>query len=345
MERNSPLATPLRALAELVGGELVGMGERVIHAALPVREAGPNDITFLENEKFIGQLESSSAGAALVPPNVTLANKNQIRVLDPLTAFVAIVNHFRPRSEEPPAGIDRHAVVHHSATIGRNASIQPFAVVGAGCVIGDRCRIHSGVVLGRNCRVGDDVTLYPHVTLYDNTILGHRVIIHAHAVIGADGFGYRFQNAKHVKVPQLGWVEIGDDVEIGANTTIDRGTFSATRIGTGTKIDNLVMIAHNCQVGKHNIFVSQMGMAGSSSTGDYVIIAGQVGVVEHVHIGDRSVIGGQAAVTKDVPPDSRMLGSPATDAKEQMRILKSLQHLPEWRKELKSVQDKLGMAG
>jgi len=339
------LATTLRALAELVGGELVGMGDRLIYSALPMREAGTDDITFLESDKFISQLESSSAGAALVPFNVTLAHKNQIRVTDPLSAFIAVVRHFKPVDEQPPIGIHPKAIVHHSATIGSDASVHPLAVVGSGCVIGNRCRLYPGVVLGRNCRLGDDVTLYPQVTVYDNTIIGHRVIIHANAVIGADGFGYRFQGGKHIKVPQMGHVEIGDDVEIGAGTTIDRGTFSATRIGAGTKIDNLVMIAHNCQIGKHNVFVSQMGMAGSSSTGDYVIIAGQVGVVEHVHIGDRSVIGGQAAVTKDVPPDSRMLGSPATEAKEQMRILKSLQHLPEWRKELKSVQEKLGLAG
>jgi UDP-3-O-[3-hydroxymyristoyl] glucosamine N-acyltransferase len=144
--------------------------------------------------------------------------------------------------------------------------------------------------VGRFCRLGDDVTLYPHATLYDETVLGDRAVIHANAVLGADGFGYRLQEGRHVKVPQLGHVEIGADVEIGACTTVDRGTFQATRIGDGTKIDNLVMVAHNCQIGRHNLFVSQMGIAGSSTTGDYVVVAGQAGIVDHVRIGDRATI-------------------------------------------------------
>src|SRR5436190_18744104 len=152
---------------------------------------------------------------------------------------------------------------------------------------------------------------------YYRSILVHRTTFHATSASGADGFAYRLQDGKHAKVPQLGWVEVGDDVEVGACSTIDRGTFGPTRIGAGTKIDNLVMIAHNCQVGRHNILVSQMGMAGSSRTGDYVVIAGQVGVVDHVHIGDGTVIGGQAAVTKDVAPGQKMLGSPATPEREQ----------------------------
>src|SRR5205807_7090811 len=154
-------------------------------------------------------------------------------------------------------------------------------------------------------------TIYANAVLYEGTILGDRVIIHATALLGADGFGYRFQNGKHVKVPQLGNVQIGDDCEIGACATIDRGTFMTTRIGAGTKIDNLVQVAHNCQVGRHNLFVSQMGIAGSSSTGDYVVIAGQAGVVGHIHIGAGAVIGGKAAVTKEVPAGQRVLGSPA----------------------------------
>ena len=175
-------------------------------------------------------------------------------------------------------------------------------------------------------------------------ILGDRVTVHANAVFGADGFGYQFENGRHVKVPQLGHVEIGSDVEIGACTTIDRGTFGATRIGEGTKIDNLVMIAHNCQIGRHNILVSQMGMAGSSRTGDYVTIAGQVGVVGHVHIGDRCTIGGQAAVTKDVAAGSRMLGSPATPEREQKRMLMALSRLPELKRAVRRILRHLDLA-
>jgi UDP-3-O-[3-hydroxymyristoyl] glucosamine N-acyltransferase len=170
------------------------------------------------------------------------------------------------------------------------------------------------------------------------------VTVHANSVLGADGFGYQFENGRHLKVPQLGHVEIGSDVEIGACTTIDRGTFGATRIGEGTKIDNLVMIAHNCQIGRHNILISQMGMAGSSKTGDYVTIAGQVGVVGHVHIGDRCTIGGQAAVTKDVAAGSRMLGSPATPEREQKRMLMALSRLPELKTAVRRILRHLDMA-
>jgi UDP-3-O-[3-hydroxymyristoyl] glucosamine N-acyltransferase len=198
-------------------------------------------------------------------------------------------------------------------------------------------------VIGRFCQIGDDVVLYPNVVLYDGTVLGNRVIIHGNAVLGADGFGYRLQNGRHVKVPQLGHVEIGDDVEIGACTTIDRGTFQATRIGAGTKIDNLVQVAHNCQIGRHNLLVSQMGIAGSSSTGDYVVAAGQVGIVDHVHIGDRVIIGGQAGVTKDVPAGQHILGSPATPERDQKRIMMSLEKLPEIRRELRRIKQHLGL--
>jgi UDP-3-O-[3-hydroxymyristoyl] glucosamine N-acyltransferase len=229
------------------------------------------------------------------------------------------------------------------AVIGPDASIFPFAVVGEGTVVGARCQLHSGVVIGRNCRIGDDVILYPNAVLYDGTVLGQRVIVHANAVLGADGFGYRLQKGRHVKVPQLGLVEIGDDVEIGACTTIDRGTFQATTVGPGTKIDNLVMVGHNCQVGGHNLIVSQVGIAGSCTTGDYVVLAGQVGIADHVHIGDRSVIGARAGVPKDVPADQRMLGAPATPEREQKRILMSLDKLPDIRRDVRRIKEHLGI--
>ena len=198
-------------------------------------------------------------------------------------------------------------------------------------------------MIGRNCILAADVTIYPHAVLYDDCHLGERVIVHAHAVLGADGFGYRMQQGKHVKVPQLGRVEIAADVEIGACATIDRGTFGPTRVGTGTKIDNLVMVAHNCQIGRHNLLVSQVGIAGSTTTGDYVVMAGQVGVADHLHIGDRAQLGAKAGVHKDVPPDARMLGAPATPDKEQMRIMMSLERLPEMRKDVKKIKQHLGL--
>jgi UDP-3-O-[3-hydroxymyristoyl] glucosamine N-acyltransferase len=343
--RGNRVTSTLRTLAELVGGDLHGDGDTVIHGATPINEATQGQITFLGNEKYLAKLTASNSAAVVVPAGIEPTQIPFIRVVDPLGAFIKIAIHLQGLAAESATGIDSMASIDRTATVGTAPSIEAFVRVGAGSTVGNNCRFHSGAVVGKNCRVGNNVTLHPNAVLYDGTIVGDRVIIHAGAVIGADGFGYRFQNGQHNKVPQIGHVEIGDDCEIGANAAIDRGTFTATRIGTGTKIDNLVMIAHNCQIGRHNIIVSQVGMAGSSSTGDYVVIAGQVGVVDHVHIGDRCVIGGQAAVTKDVPPDSRMLGSPATPEKEQKRILMSLMHLPEWRKELKSIQERLGKAG
>jgi UDP-3-O-[3-hydroxymyristoyl] glucosamine N-acyltransferase len=331
----------LRELAELVHGQVHGDGELLIHAARTLQEALPGDITFVEDDKHASQLHGCQASAAVVPTSVPPNGLAVIQVGDPLTAFVAIVRRLHGRAEPPVHGIDPRAAIHPSAQIGPDASILPFAVIDEGCVVGARCRIHGGVSIGRFCRLGDDVVLYPNVVLYDETVLGNRVIVHANAVLGADGFGYRPHNGRHVKVPQLGHVAIGDDCEIGACTTIDRGTFQATRVGEGTKIDNLVQVGHNCRIGRHNLFVSQMGIAGSSSTGDYVVVAGQAGIVDHIQLGDRVVIGAQAGVTKDVPAGQCMLGSPATPVREQKRILMSLEKLPEIRKDVQRIKQVL----
>jgi UDP-3-O-[3-hydroxymyristoyl] glucosamine N-acyltransferase len=330
-------------LAALVQGHVVGDSDLVITAARPLADADVGHITFLENAKHAAEFEASKASAAVVPATWSANGITIIQVADPLAAFVTIVRHLQGGLDERVHGIDPRAHVHATARIGERASIMPFASVGEGSVIGSRCRLHNGAVVGRHCRLGDDVVLYPNVVLYDGTVLGNRVIIHANAVIGADGFGYRLQDGRHVKVPQLGHVEIGDDVEIGACATIDRGTFQATRIGDGTKIDNLVQIAHNCRIGRHNLLVSQLGIAGSSSTGDYVVIAGQVGIKDHVHIGDGALIGAKAGVTKDVPAGERMLGAPATPEKEQKRILMTLERLPDMRRDLRRIKQQLGM--
>jgi len=322
---------------------LCGDGDLVIRSARALGEAGPGDITFIENERYATQLHACSASAAVVGPKLPTNGLTVIRVADPLAAFVAIFSHLQGKPELPPHGIDPRACVDPTARIGADPSILPMASIGAETIIGARCRIHNGAVIGRNCRLGDDVTIYSNAVLYDDTIVGHRVIIHANAVLGADGFGYRLIDGRHVKVPQLGSVELGDDVEVGAGTTIDRGTFGATRIGSGTKIDNLVQIGHNCQVGRHNLLVGQVGIAGSCTTGDYVVIAGQAGVADHINIGDRVVIGAQAGVTKDIAAGERVLGSPATPERDQKRILMSLEKLPDLRRDMRRVKQQLGI--
>ncbi|HEX3148091.1 MAG TPA: UDP-3-O-(3-hydroxymyristoyl)glucosamine N-acyltransferase [Gemmataceae bacterium] len=332
----------VRDLAELVQGEVVGDPAYVIRAARPLSDAPKADeITVILHEKYIPQFHASAAGAAVVDQSVPLNGKTMVRVKDPLLAFVTIVQKLHVKPATVAVGVHPSAVVHPTATLGPEVSIGPHVSIGEGSVIGARCHLAAGVTVGSDCKLGDDVALGPNVVIYDRCILGHRVIIHGNAVIGADGFGFRTIQGKHVKVPQVGNVEIGDDVEIGACTTIDRATFGTTRIGVGSKIDNLVQIAHNCQIGKHNIFAAQVGIAGSVTTGDYVVMAGQVGIADHCRIGDRTMLGAKSGVHSDIPSDQKMLGAPATPVSEQLRILSSLEKLPEMRKDIRELKKHL----
>jgi UDP-3-O-[3-hydroxymyristoyl] glucosamine N-acyltransferase len=329
----------VRDVAAWVDGEVVGDPARVIRAARPLSDQpGADDITVVLDEKYLPQLHASEAGAAVVDQAVPLNGKTLVRVKDPLLAFVTIVQKMHTKPGPAWAGIHPTAVIHPKAHIGPDPSIGPHVTVGEGAVIGARCRLHPGVSVGHHARLGDDVALGPNVAVYDNCVLGNRVIIHANAVIGADGFGFRTVQGRHVKVPQVGTVEIGDDVEIGSCTTIDRATFGTTRIGAGTKIDNLVQVAHNCQIGRHNLFAAQVGIAGSVTTGDYVVLAGQVGIADHCRIGDRTMLGAKSGVHNDIPADQKMLGSPATPVGDQLRILSILERLPEMRRELRELK-------
>ena len=335
----------VRDVADWVQGEVVGDPAYEIRAARPLSDSPKaNEITVVLDEKYISQFHASEAGAAVVDRSVPLNGKTLVRVADPLMAFVTIVQKIHVKPTVARFGIHPTAVVHPTAKVGADAWIGPHASVGEGTVIGARCRLEAGAVLGNDCRLGDDVTLGPNAVVYDRCVLGHRVIVHSNAVIGADGFGFRTVEARHVKVPQVGTVEIGDDVEIGACTTIDRATFGATRVGAGTKIDNLVQIAHNCQIGKHNIFASQVGIAGSVTTGDFVVMGGQVGVADHARIGDRVMFGAKSGVHGDIAPDQKMLGAPATPVAEQLRIMSSLEKLPEMRKDIRELKKLLKAA-
>jgi UDP-3-O-[3-hydroxymyristoyl] glucosamine N-acyltransferase len=215
--------------------------------------------------------------------------------------------------------------------------VEAFASVAEDCLIDEGTHLHRGVTIMAGCRIGKNCQLFPGVVLYPGTVLEDRVILHAGCVLGAHGFGFRMENGCHVPTAQLGWVHIESDVEIGANSTVDRGTYGATRIGCGTKIDNLVMIAHNCNIGKHNLICSHVGVAGSSSTGDYVVLAGQVGVRDHIHIGSRTMVGAQAGVVADTGEDKVLLGSPAMPRNEQALIFAALNRLPELRKTVKQL--------
>ncbi len=337
------MTVTVRQLAEWVKGEVLGDPEVVISDARTLTEAVAGDITFVEDDRRLAAWHSSKASAAIVPLAVPVNGRPIIRVGDPLMAFARVIQRLRGTADERTAAIDPCARVHPSAVLGPNVDIGPFVVVGEGSVVGKGTRLHPGVVVGRSCRLGEDVTLHPHVVLADDCVLGDRVVVHANAVIGADGFGYRTHDGKHVKVPQLGSVEVADDVEIGACTTIDRGTFGPTRIGAGTKIDNLVMIAHNCQIGRHNIIAGQVGIAGSVVTGEYVVMAGQVGVADHLTVGDRVHLGAKTGIRKDTPADSRLFGDPATTVREQLRNKMSLARFPQVYKDVERIKRELGL--
>jgi UDP-3-O-[3-hydroxymyristoyl] glucosamine N-acyltransferase len=338
-------------LATLVQGRVHGPADRVVHVARTLQEAGPDDVSFVENERHLKDLKTCRAGVLVVSKELAarptdLAGPPEhgfvlIEAADPLAAFVTIYQHLQGRPAEPPSGISPQAVIHPTAKIGPGCTVMPFAVVGANATLGARCTLFPGAYVGADCILGDDVVLHAHAVLYDRCVLGARVTVHANAVLGADGFGYRFAAGKHAKVPQLGHVEVGDDVEIGACTTIDRGTFQATRIGSGTKIDNLVQIGHNCQIGKHNLLCGLVGIAGSCTTGDYVVLAGGVGIADHVNIGDRTVVGARGGVGSDLKADMRVVGAPARPEREALRIIATMERLPDMWRDLRQLKQQV----
>jgi UDP-3-O-[3-hydroxymyristoyl] glucosamine N-acyltransferase len=328
----------LAELAALVNGQIIGDGRLPIYGAATLRDAGPGQITLVDQAEKNQRLENCCAAAVVAPRSFAPKNLPAIQVDDVHRAFATIVRHFQPQRQTPRIGISPLAAVSPTARIGQNVDIHPFATIGDGATVGDGATIHSGVHVMAGSQIGEDVTIFPNVVLYENTVVGPRSIIHANVVLGAYGFGYGFADGRHVLSAQLGNVVIGADVEIGANSTVDRGTYGPTTIGDGTKIDNMVMVAHNCRIGRHNMLCSQVGIAGSTTTGDYVVMAGQVGVRDHVHIGDRAVLGAMAGVTNDVPAGSRMIGIPATPERDQKLKQAAFSKLPEMRRQLKKLQ-------
>ena len=260
-----------------------------------------------------------------------------IVVADTQAAFQKLLPLFRKIRGRPQRTISPHSWIDATAQIGIDCHIAAGVTIGEDAVIGSNCDLHPGVVIGAGCRIGDNTILHANAVLYHDVIIGNRVIIHSGAVIGADGFGYRFTEGRFEKIPQLGTVHVHDDVEIGACTTIDRGAIGPTVIGAGTKLDNLVMIAHNCEVGQHNVFASQVGMAGSSSTGDYVRLGGQAGIRDHIRVNSGCSVGAKSGVLKDIPAGETWLGAPAAHESEQKRLLIAMKRIPDMRDQLKAL--------
>jgi UDP-3-O-[3-hydroxymyristoyl] glucosamine N-acyltransferase len=329
---------PLGELARLVGGQVQGDAATMIRGAAVLRDVQPGGITLVDQPERIKQLATTQAAAVVVAVGIDHGWPAAIVVADVHEAFAKIVAHFRPPRRRARVGISPQAIVSRSARLGGDVDVHPGVTIGDEVQVGDGTTILPGSHILAGCRIGRDVTIGPAAVLYEDTIVGDRVIIHGGAVIGTNGFGYQQVDGRHVLGPQLGYVEIGPDVEIGAGTTIDRGTYGPTTIGDGTKIDNLVQIAHNCRIGRHNLICSQVGIAGSTTTGDYVVMGGQAGVRDHVHIGHRAMLSAMAGVTNDVPDGAAMMGIPATPERLQKLKQAALTKLPEMRREFKALR-------
>jgi UDP-3-O-[3-hydroxymyristoyl] glucosamine N-acyltransferase len=333
----------LQEIAKLCGGELDGDPARKIAGAASLDEAVEGEIAFYNNPKYMPRLRNTRASAVFVPIDFSeKINPAQIRVGDPSKAFEQVVLKLAPKPITFPAGIHSTAIVDPSAKIGARVSIRPYAVIEANVSVGDETVIGAGSYVGHGTKIGSGSLIYPNVTLRERTIVGSRVIIHSGAVVGADGFGFEFKDGRQRKIPQIGIVQIDDDVEIGANTTIDRARFGRTWIQEGVKIDNLVQIAHNVVVGKHTVIAAQAGISGSVRIGERVSMAGQVGIVGHATIGDGAMIVAQSGVSKNIP-GGVWFGYPAVPIEEARKQFAWIHRLGKLFERVKALEKKLGL--
>jgi UDP-3-O-[3-hydroxymyristoyl] glucosamine N-acyltransferase len=319
-----------RDIAQLVDGILEGDPGIIITGAAGIDDAGPRDVSFLGNSKYLSKIADTRAGLLLLPVKTDSCGKPVIRGEQPQLAFARVLAVIdRERKDSEPAGVHPTAIIAPTATVGKNCSIGPCAVIEDRASIGDNSRIGAFCSIGAQASVGSECLLYPHVTVRELCILGNRVILHPGVVIGADGFGFAPTRQGHFKIPQIGNVTIGDDVEIGANTTVDRATTGTTKIGRGTKIDNLVQIAHNVKIGEHCVIAAQSGVAGSTRLGNFVTMGGQAGTVGHITVGDGAIIAARAGVIGNVAPKEVVSGYPARPHREALKIQALIHRLPE----------------
>jgi len=340
--RLSKISITLGELAERVKANLDGNGGISIKGAAPVNKAVDGDITFIANVKYLMHLESTRASAVVLDKDTTCPNPNisVLRSPNPYLTFASIIDILYPELPDVPSGIDPSAVVGQNCQIAENSRIGALCHIKNGAKIGSNTRLISSVFVGTNVTIGANCLIYPGVCLLDDTIIGDNVIIHSSTVLGSDGFGFAESDSGLKKIKQIGWVEIGNDVEIGSNCSIDRGALGSTRIGNGTKIDNLVQIAHNVEIGQHSIIVAQVGIAGSAKIGNGVILAGQSGVVGHIELSDGVKVGAQSGIGKSIPAGKTVLGSPARDIVEAKRIEASLTRLPDLFKRVRKLEKK-----
>jgi len=327
----------LKKIAELVGGELSGDGNIVVEGVGSLTEAENGEITFLASPQYRNQVSKTKASAIIIGEGIELPEIPSIRTKNPYLAFSQVMKVLVP-PKKLCRGIDKTSILGKGVKLGKDVVVEAYAVIGNGVAIGDRTVISAGTYIGDKAVIGKDGLIYPNVTVREEVIIGDNVIIHPGAVIGADGFGYATEKGKHHKIAQIGTVEIGNGVEIGANVTIDRATLGKTLIGEGTKIDNLVQIGHNVKIGKNCLIVSQVGISGSTVIGDNVTLAGQAGLVGHITVGDNAIVGAQAGVTKSVPANTTVSGYPAREHKIAQKIDAQLIRLPKLYEQVKKLK-------
>lgn len=330
----------LNEIASYVGGTVSGNGEVAIRHIRGLQEAGPGDLTFFTNPRYRPQLQKTKASAILVPSGTEIPGKTLLLAADPYAAFARLLRLFYPEKKEKPH-VSEDAWISPGSFVDGDATIYPGVYIGEKARIGKRAVLHPGVVIGDEAEIGDESVLYPNVTVYRRCRIGKRVILHAGVVVGSDGFGFANPGRENIKVPQAGIVQIDDDVEIGANTTIDRGTLDKTWIKRGVKIDNLVQIAHNVVIDENSVIVAQVGISGSSKLGKGVIIGGQVGIVGHIEIGDHVMVAAKSGIHKNVPALQTVSGYVQMPHQDWLRTLACFPRLPDMRKTLTSLQKRI----
>jgi UDP-3-O-[3-hydroxymyristoyl] glucosamine N-acyltransferase len=330
----------LGELAGTLGARLEGDPARRVHAVAPLETAGPDDVSFVLGPRYARLAAETRAGALVAPEGMAGLPAAVLRVAAPQAALIALLRLFHP---EPPLrpGTHRLAWVEDGARVDAGAAVGPFAVVERGARIGRGSRVGALCFVGEGAELGEDVVLYPRVVVRDGVRIGNRVIVHSGAVLGADGFGYAFDGQAHRKIPQVGGVRIEDDVEIGANTTVDRATLGDTVIGRGSKLDNLVQVGHNCQIGEDVILVAQVGVSGSSRVGRRAVLAGQVGIADHVEIGEGTILTAQSGVPSDVPAGEVWSGTPARPTVQAKRIWAVENRLPDLLRRVRELEKRL----
>lgn len=334
------MALRLSEIAERIGGRIVGDDSLLIQGIAPVEEAKAGEIAFVANAKYLNKGGESGASAIIAKEVLAGVEKSFLVIDDPYYAFARLLTLFHPSRRNAP-GIDPKASIGDGVSLGKGAFVGPLAIIEDNVKIGKRVQIRAGVFVGEGSEIGDETLLYPNVTILEGVKIGKRVIIHSGTVIGSDGFGFAPHKGRHYKIPQVGGVIIEDDVEFGANCTVDRAVLGQTIIGRGTKIDNLVQIGHNVTIGNDTILVSQVGISGSAKIGHHVTLAGQVGVSGHLSIGDHVVVGGKSGVTKDISPKQLVSGFPPVPHKDWLKREAAVRHLPELKKQVKVLSEKI----